>query len=245
MASIELDSNGADRYRFNVPFAGVEVKFDRASAVLPDLLDESRLRIVWLDYECRLNLEVLQDVGTAMRKLSPGSVLLVSTNAQGPRRAADRISQFETDVEPERIPSSTTNSSLAKWGWADASHQVLVAEASAEIARRTDGSTFEQLFHFRYADGARMLTWGGLVLGPGMDPAFHGASFDDLNHVRRAGASPLEIEPPVLTLKEAVHLNAQLPASDPSALSAEGISDSDLASYADLYRWYPPVPAPM
>jgi hypothetical protein len=245
MTSIELNSSQAARYRFNAPFSGVTMIFDRASAVLPSLLDEPRLRIVWLDYECRLNLEVLQDVGTALRKLLPGSVLIVSTNAQGPTRANQRIAELSRDVEPERVPAGATDASLARWGWAAASHAVVTAEADAEVARRSDGATFEQLFHFRYADGARMLTWGGIVLAPAIRTAFDTAKFDELAHVRLSGDAAYEIAPPVLTMREALHLNAQLPIDDPSALDADGIPAPDLESYADLYRWYPPVPAAM
>lgn len=245
MTSIEENIGNADRYGFNVPFAEVSIEFDRASAVLPTLLDDPVLRVVWLDYECELNLEVLQDVSTAMRKLVPASVLIVSVNAQGPGRASDRLARFSTNVEPERIPPGTDDATLAKWGWADASHSVLSAESSAEVARRYDGAEFEQLFHFNYADGARMLTWGGVLLGPGNRPAYEGAAFDELQQVRRAGEPPYEIAPPVLTMREALHLNAQLPIKGPSAIKAKGIPSRDLESYAKLYRWYPPVPAAM
>lgn len=245
MVSIELDSSGAARYRFNAPFASVRLLFDRASAVLPTLLDDPVLRIVWLDYECRLNLEVLQDVGTALRKLLPGSVLVVSVNAQGPRLAAQRLDQFTADVGADRVASGTTNASLAQWGWARASYDVLVADGEAEIARRADGSAFEQLFHFRYADGARMLTWGGVLVGPGNRPAVAAADFPALTQIRAAQDLPYEIAPPLLTMREALHLNAQLPNAAPDDLDADGIPAKDLRSYADLYRWYPPVPAAM
>lgn len=245
MTSIELDTKGKDRYQFNAPFSEVKLIFDRASAVLPTLLDEAVLRVVWLDYECRLNQEVLQDLGTAMRKLLPGSVFLVSVNATGPSIAADRLGAFTTDVTPERLPEGMTNGTLAKWGWSAASHDVLIAEAASEVARRTDGASFEQLFYFRYADGARMLTWGGIILAPGNRQSFELANFSELRQVSVAGEAPREIAPPLLTMREALHLNAQLPVADVNALSARGIPAVDLQSYADLYRWYPPVPAAM
>jgi hypothetical protein len=128
---------------------------------------------------------------------------------------------------------------------ARASHETLVADAQAEIARRNDGCTFEQIFHFRYADGARMLTWGGVVVAPGNRPAFGTADFPGLDQVRLAGQEPLEIAPPLLTMREALHLNAQLPCESIDGLRAEGISEAELRSYSDLYRWYPPVPAAM
>lgn len=245
MTSIELDTRNQHRYQFNAPFADVKLMFDRASAVLPNLLDEPILRVVWLDYECRLNLEVLQDLGTAVRKLLPGSVLLISVNAAGPHVAAERLKEFTADVTPERVPEGTTNGTLAKWGWSEASHDVLAAEAASEVARRNDAASFEQLFHFRYADGARMLTWGGILLAPANRQSFELANFPDLSQVCTEGEPPREIAPPLLTMREALHLNAQLPATNVGALSANGIPPTDLQHYADLYRWYPPVPAPM
>ncbi|MDP9223224.1 MAG: hypothetical protein M3P18_05110 [Actinomycetota bacterium] len=244
MVSIEKDFKRADRYRFNVPFSGIRLDFDRASGVLPTLLDEPKLRIVWLDYECRLNLEVLQDVNTALRKLLAGSVLLVSVNAQGPRLKEERLDALAKDVEPDRVPPATTDASLAKWGWAQTSHRILSAEAAAEIARRSDGAAMEQLFHFRYADGARMLTWGGILVAPANRPTYEGL-FDHLPQVRRADEEPYEIAPPVLTIREALALNAQLPETPPDDLEAHGMSTAELHSYANLYRWYPPVPAAM
>ena len=176
MTSIEIDTRNKDRYEFNAPFADVKLMFDRASAILPTLLDEAVLRVVWLDYECRLHQEVLQDLGTAVRKLLPGSVLLISVNATGPTTAAARLDAFTADVTPERVPVGAMNGTLAKWGWAAASHEVLMAEAVSEAARRTDGASFEQLFHFRYADGARMLTWGGIVVAPSNRQSFEVAN---------------------------------------------------------------------
>jgi hypothetical protein len=245
MTSIELNTRHKDRYQFNAPFAEVKLIFDRASAVLPTLLDDAVLRVVWLDYECRLNQEVLQDLGTALRKLLPGSVFLVSVNATGPITATDRLKTFTADVTPERVPEGATNGTLAKWGWSAAAHDVLVAEAASEVARRTDGASFEQLFYFRYADGARMLTWGGVVVGPSNRQSFDLANFNELSQVCIEGEPPREVAPPLLTMREALHLNAQLPTVNVPALMASGIPSADLESYANLYRWYPPIPAAM
>jgi hypothetical protein len=245
MVSIETNGHDAARFKFNAPFRGVDLKFGKASSVLPSLLDAPCLRILWLDYECELNLEVIQDLGTALRKLVPGSVLIVSVNAQGPRKARDRLARFTANVEVERLPAEVTDATLAKWGWAETSHRVLVAEAEAEAARRYDGAKFEQLFRFHYADGARMLTWGGLLLGPANISAFDAARFAELAQVRLSTDEPYEISPPILTLREVLHLNRQMPTRNLSEVDADGISSADIASYADLYRWYPSVPAPM
>jgi hypothetical protein len=90
-----------------------------------------------------------------------------------------------------------------------------------------------------------MLTWGGILVAPANRPAFATADFPALDQVRTTGQPAYEVAPPLLTTREALHLNAQLPSGAPGALEGQGIADEDLAAYADLYRWYPPVPTPM
>src|ERR1700682_3730508 len=90
MHSIEHNTYAQERYRFNRPFSDIEIHFDRASNILPDLLEEPLLRIVWLDYTSHLDLEVLQDLGTCIRKLVAGSVLVVTVAASPARPATER-----------------------------------------------------------------------------------------------------------------------------------------------------------
>ncbi len=67
MHSIEVNSHQQDRYLFNRPFSDIELHFDRASNVLPDLLEDPVLRIIWLDYTSGIDQEVLQDLGLSFR----------------------------------------------------------------------------------------------------------------------------------------------------------------------------------
>ena len=103
MHSIEMDTNGRERYLFNRPFADIEVHFNRASNVLPDLLDDPALRIVWLDYTSGLNREVLQDIGICTRKLVAGSVLIVTVAARPARPAAERRASLIDAVGSDRV----------------------------------------------------------------------------------------------------------------------------------------------
>ena len=101
---------------------------------------------------------------------------------------------------------------------------------------------FEQIFHFRYADGAQMLTVGGVIVTPGVRQAFEGARFDEFDYVSRDEAAA-EITAPPLTAKEALHLNRQLPLSVGVMLDCPGLDEHDLEGYRRYYRWYPRIPA--
>jgi hypothetical protein len=242
MVSIEYDSSAADRYLFNRPFSEIDVRFDRASAVLPDLLDDVRPRIVWLDYESRLNHEVLQDVATCLRRLRTGSALVVTVNAHPPTPRTERRMSLVEEVGEERIPPGIDDAALAKWGLANVQYRILTAEVPIWLGRRMETAEFLQLFHFRYQDGARMLAWGGVLVTADEAEQWR-AAFAGLEQTRSTEEA-LAIEVPALTAKEAIHLNEQLPAQA-AQLDAGGIPDADWRAYAQLYRWYPPVPTPI
>lgn len=240
MVSYEIDPE-PDRFEFNQPFAGIELKFGPASQYLP-FLDKATLRIVWLDYQQRLNAEALQDVSAAASRLSAGSLLLVSVNAMPGRPADARRTQLVRDVGEERIPNGVEDGTLGKWGLAAVQRRILVETINGALAARGEGAVFEQLFNFRYADGAQMLTVGGMVVTPGIRQIFEAAQFDRLDQVSRDAGSIL-ISAPALTTKEALHLNRQLPLPAGEMLECPGLYAEDKEGYERFYRWYPPVPA--
>jgi len=242
MMSYEKDPE-PDRYEFNRPFADIELRFGPASQHLP-FLDKATLRIVWLDYLQRLNTEVLQDAAAAAARLSPGSLLLVSVNAMPGRPAGTRRAQLVDDVGEELIPNGVDDETLGKWGLADVQRRILLGAITDALAARAEGAVFEQLFNFRYADGAQMLTVGGMIVTPGVRRTFEAAQFHQLEHVSRDAASVL-IAAPALTTKEALHLNRQLPLAPDVVLECPGIDEADMDGYQQFYRWYPPIPAPI
>jgi hypothetical protein len=243
MVSYEKDSSALERYEFNRPFGEIQLKFGAASTYLP-FLDRVTMRIVWLDYLQSLDNEVLQDLETSAELLAPGSLLICTVNATPAKPADERRNSLASLVGEDRIPLGVTDDSLGQWGLAAVQRRIVVTAVNEALARRGDGSFFEQLFFFNYADGAQMLTWGGMILLPALSETFETARFDELDQVRR-GTEACQVLVPALTVKEALHLNAQLPAGDGVALDAPGLLDQEKLAYAKAYRWYPPVPAPI
>ena len=243
MHSIEVDSMRQDRYTFNRPFAEIEIHFDRASNVLPDLLDEARLRIVWLDYTAGVSQEVLQDLGTCIRKLTPGSVLVITVAARPAKPAGQRRAALVEAVGAQRVSAHVTDESLAH-GLPGTQAEIFSTEADEQTSRRSDGATFQQLFNIRYRDDQQMHTWGGLLLGPGMHAAFDSARFDELEQVR-CSTNPLDVIVEPLTTREVLYLNRQLPVTGGAELLGDGIPPEALSAYERLYRWYPSVPTAM
>jgi hypothetical protein len=243
MHSIEVDSSAAARYSFNRPFADIAIHFDTASNVLPDLVDTAALRIVWLDYTSGLEQEVLQDVGICLRRLIPGSMLIVTVNATPAKPASDRRAELVRAVGATRVDPQVTNETLAH-GLPSVQRDILMHEVATQLPRRTDGSTFEQVLNIRYRDSQTMHTWGGVLVAPGMRSAFDSAHFEDLEQVSTdSRLIDATVEP--LTTREVLHLNRQLPVTTPNTLGGHGIPDNALRAYERLYRWYPSVPIAM
>jgi hypothetical protein len=240
MVSCEKDPD-PNRYQFNRPFADIELKFGPASQHLP-FLDKATLRIVWLDYTQRLDHEVLQDVSAASARLAPGSMLIVTVNAMPARPANKRREQLVEDVGEERIPNGVDDPSLAKWGLADIQRRISFSVIRDALEGRGDGATFGQLFNFRYADSAQMLTLGGVIVTPGLRQAFDACKFEQLAHIS-CDHNPVLISAPALTAKEALHLNRQLPLATGETLECPGLDSDDIDGYERFYRWYPPIPA--
>lgn len=238
MTSIEHDVVRSDRYEFNRPYGEVDVLIGSAGDRLSDI-DWSGLRIVWLDYESGLDEDVLGDVAQISQRLQPGSVLIVSVNAEPARPMDQRRNKLAEQVGEWRLPEGTTDESLAQWGWADSQRQILADAIAGDLAGRGDGSSLRQLFDFRYADGARMQTYGGVILIPALERAADSCRFEDLDFIRSEGQPPVVIEVPDLTAKERHHLDRQFPIGDGAVPELPGLDPALAQQYADYYRWYP------
>lgn len=243
MDSIEVDAKHSARYLFNRPFDRIDVHFDRASNVLPTLLDEPMLRIVWLDYVDRLNGEVLGDFGTCLRKVAPGSLVLITIHAKPRGALAERRANLAADVGEQRVPAHATKAHLGPH-FADVQRDIVARTVAEQLRYRNDGATFTQVFDIRYTDSTPMQTWGGLVSLPGdPDAQVALAGLKGLPQTSFAGDPAVHATVPPLTTREVLHLNSQLPCAGP--LDAEDIPVDELNAYERLYRWYPPVPAAM
>lgn len=254
MICIEHHEEDRPRFVFNRPFASVDLRFGEAGTIL-DELPWRTPSIVWLDYDYKLDASVLSDIATVARRAPHGSVLIVTVDAE-PEEIGDdespvhdgdmvpiRVAALETRIE-RSLPFVRSNADLADWGLARVSRVLVEAIVREVLAGRLFGDAgpqrmeYRQLFNFHYADGARMATIGGVIFGSDRADEVDRCGFTDFTYLTNDADSYL-IEPPVLTLREIRHLDSQLPIGSPVRLRARGLSDEDLARYADLYRYFP------
>src|SRR6266568_2781977 len=243
MVSIEHDVANEARFRFNLPFSCIDMKFEESTDVLTTMPWDVRT-ILWLDYDDPLDASMLTDVSLFCANAITGSALVVTVNAQPDWSEDSPLETLRQAVGPAKVPYDVTEANLTGWGAASTYRRIITNEIAESLNERNGiraaGSKilYKQLFHFRYADGAKMLTVGGLLFDEGQKGNVAKCGFDDLTFVK-AGDEPYSIRVPNLTYRELRHLDAQLPVANPLTLASPGVPSNDLENYALLYKHFP------
>lgn len=243
MLSIERDLVNEARFAFNRPFKCIKLEFGESNEILPKLPWDVRT-ILWLDYDGQLNDSVLTDVAFFCANACSSSMILVTVNAQFNTNEAEPIQKLKDRVGSDKVPSNITLQDLGGWKTADVYRRIVENEILETLSQRNGGRPagskfqYKQLFNFRYSDGAKMLTVGGLLHDEGQSPHVEKCAFETLHFVR-SGFNPYFIEVPNLTYREIRHLDTQLPNDDYKQLLASAIPENDLEKYARVYRYFP------
>jgi hypothetical protein len=210
--------------------------------------------IVWLDYTEKLNRGILEDIRFVVSQATRWSVLVWSVNAEpwgddegttkikSSEMPEHRLNKLRESVGKERVPSSLKGSELGLWGLASVYRDIIIDEVRSTLNNRNapaadmDRLHFRQFLNFRYRDGQRMLTVGGVLLNDSDEKVLGPDAFAELFFVRE-GTEAFDIEPPMLTSRELRHLNKQMP-NGPADL-VPGLTDDEIESYKKVYRYYP------
>ncbi len=252
MISIEHAGNEA-RVNFNRPYRSIDLKFGESGYILRNLSGWDQKTILWLDYDGPLNRAALTDIDTFCSRAVPGSVLVVTVNVE-PGRVQDKYSLLDQlkrlvdsdDHITSKVPATIRSADLAGWGLARVSRRIIVNQIKETLVNRGGGQDpskrpqYQQLFHFHYADGARMMTTGGVVYAEEQGAALSNCQFQLLPFVRLDDDddSAFQIVVPQLTYRELHHLDKQLPLLSGTELAAEGIPKGDLENYAKIYQYH-------
>lgn len=261
MLSIEKDVSAKACFRFNRPYKCIRLKFATSSEVLPTL-NWRRRSILWLDYDDRLNVSILGDIATVCLRATSGSLVIISVNAHPDAEPSkeDRDSyQEETgkhfelgdyrlrmarELVGEKLPANTSGGDLRGQELARVFRDIIHNEIAEQLSIRNamlppeEKIIYRQLFHFRYKDGAQMLTVGGILYRVAAEETVAACDFDTLPFVRR-GTDHCSIKAPCLTQKEIRRINSQLPASPSVRVRAPGVPDADVKRYVEVYRYFP------
>lgn len=242
MTSLENDPDIEKRIKFNKPYSFIDVKMDEATQFISTIRN-NKPYLIWLDYECTLNEEILTDFGTLLNTLKNGSVIIVSVNAEVRLNNAEFLSKAEVDelkskqldqlverytqqldpycgtVKKKDVTPKTITSLFAR---------TMRDKVKDSLKGRLDDS-FHQLFNYHYRDGMQMYTFGGVIDSKDNSEAIKDA-LAPLNFIN-SDTEPTRISIPVLTAREKLWMDrniskiAKNPKKVPFELDAEQIKD--------------------
>jgi hypothetical protein len=205
--------------RFNKPFDFVNLRMNKVAEVIPTL-DRERRHFVWLDYDCPLDSSVLEDIIGLFHVLALGSIVVVTVDAE-PRLADDDEAESMTkdQLVARRIVEITDE--LGKYYEGVVGRRIFTPNAlpafyaqvlrnhfAEQISKRDsrDNAGFLQLFNFRYADGAQMLSLGGLIDDRNRLRGVRESRLFELGFIHE-NVDPIPISVPHLTVREKQYLD--------------------------------------
>ena len=241
------DESNRRRFEFNRPYGAVDLLFGTPSDAAARL--DSRPIVAWFDYEGRLDEEILDDISLFARKVPDRSGLIVTVNATSPGGPDDDAVQQIREELGARAPDRLSMQQIRGNNLANLYKERIGSEVSRGLASRApnfapqDQLRYEPLFNFRYRDGARMLTVGGLFVRAFHETELATADFAGLDFVKQ-GDEPYRIQVPRLTHRETQYLDRLLPTDDEEAMVARaredaGIPEPEARKYARLHRYLP------
>jgi hypothetical protein len=253
MVSIEKDTLNKERYEFNIPYKCIKMEYGASTSILPRL-EWNIPTILWLDYIGKISKEMLADISLFCSKSISGNILIVTINVENSRDdddieiddddRGDLLKKLELRVGKENIPIGTTSKDLIKWGTAEVYRKIVNNKIESVLMAKngnipeSNKLIFEQLFNFHYADGARMLTTGGIFFERGQEHIKHSCLLQTLPFIRN-DESPYDIEIPVLTLKEIKYLESNFPTTTLAEVNRHGIPESEVEKFYKVYRVFP------
>lgn len=246
MTSIE-HGGPKERFDYNKPLACIDIRYGGARDTLPDLLTEiaatAAPAVFWLDFDGPLDRQICDDIAHLATNVTEWSFLAITVNAD-PGAPADRLATFRRRFEETAPPDVTSAAQLAKWKLADLSNRMLVDAIDTALVARNAATPvasrlhYQQLVNFHYADGAMMLTTGGIFHTDGQAHLIAEATAG-LPQLRPHGTEALLVDAPVLTPREVRNLTSQLPAINGRVPTSPGVAEADVRRFVDVYRHYP------
>lgn len=245
MVSIEADDVGYARAVFNSPYSTVKVKHGKSTEILPELFEDDALKakawIVWLDYDYPFDESVYEDVRAVVENAPENSILLATVNAipkkygKVPERP-ERLRAIFGDVVPDGLAKDACKDDAL--GSLIAGYGLDVMTAAAANKARPGG--FVPCFRVSYADGAQMMTIGGVLPSEA-----NRQTVEDLVGQATWRCRPAKaITVPHLTLREAAVLQSKLPRlplltrADVVAAGFD-LADEQIEAFSTYYREYP------
>jgi hypothetical protein len=232
LISIEKDKFNKDRFEFNKPYSCIDMIFENSHDALTKITNWGKPCILWLDYDQRLDSNMLDDIRTFFSSASAGSMFIVTVsvkpddfdtsgdgeliNTENKTINQIRLEKFKNRFLSARLPYEIDELTLGASEFPKITYKMIDNEIIDARDKRNGGLPknkqlhYKQIFHFLYNDGTLMLTVGGLLYNDALQNKVDEMKFKSLDFVREK-EDPFFIEVPRLTYKEIRVLDSLLP----------------------------------
>lgn len=255
MFSMEMSGN-KKRFNFNKPFHCINMKFGDSQTILPSL-DWTQKTILWLDYDKTIQKSYLNDISTFFSSAISGSTFLITINCD-PEIYGDenenRKENLINEIGESNLPFGNKPIDFSSNNLPITLHKIINTQIKSIILNRNGGLiadeklAYEQLFNFHYADGAKMMTIGGVLFKETDKEKFNSANFDEYPFIKK-NDEIFNIDIPILTVKEIRFLNSLLPngidgngeilGEKINNASNPNLPATDIQKYSKIYSFFP------
>lgn len=250
MVSIEREEDDRQRFEENIPFGCVEMLWGETSSQLPNV-NLGHRSIIWLDYDGRLDRNVLGDVAEVAGRVASGSVVAITVQCRfdkgsGEEDGSGPVEALVEAIGEERVPFDLKSTDLFGAGTGRLFRDILVQEIDSALSARNIGIhpgqqiRYRQILNFRYEDGVKMMTVVFVFYDAGQQGLYDMCAFDELAFYRDKEET-FDIAIPKLTTREIRRLEGQMPNGDVENLELGAIPKKDARQYSNIYRYFPNV----
>jgi len=236
------------RMDFNRAYRFITLEMGKISNVIPRL-DREKKHIIWLDYDCNLNEEILKDITGCLHVLSPGSILVITVKARpelpneedyenlNPKEKEKELLKFLENEFGRYHPSKISSKILSPKSFPNFLAEVLRTYIFDEIKNYPE-LEFKQIFNFKYADGAPMLTLGGVICDQETERKLADSEIEKMDYIE-VGPEPMLISVPHLTIREKQWLDREVKEDTKAEDLPFELEEYKLENYKKYYRHYP------
>lgn len=240
LVSVEYSNEIEKRVIFNKPFNCIQVAFEDIINYVPTLNQDIK-HILWLDYDSVIHENILSTITLASSILPVGSFLLITVDVEQPGTNDDpkESMNYFQGIANQYLPPNLNIRDFNKSNLPLINSKIINNSIATSMLGR--GNTkFIPMFNFLYKDGHKMLSVGGCIGTDTEERQLRSLDRRALPFLRDSIiAEPYEIRVPLLTRRERIYLDSNMPCASGWLPDAFEMKQMDVECYSDIYRYYP------
>lgn len=242
MISMEKDEDNIGRYEFNKPYSFIKLIAGISTEILPTL-DWKKNMFIWLDYDSKMSLGIIDDIQIVCNYIRPRGILLITVDAE-PRKFETfdddkscndhnkRLENFKRELHPY-FPPDITERDLSEKEFPSLLRRTIVNVIEERLRKRK--IEYFQIFNFKYRDTSQMYTFGCVF--ERISSEIEDVGLFKLDFVSR-DSNLVEINLPIITPLEKIHFDKLIPGIA-KKLRKFKMSENKLKDYEKYYKYYP------